>query len=385
MTSRVTVGAQVECTDGACGELTALLIDPAKRAITHYVVRVEKDGVERMVPAERVASSTPSGLTLNCTQAEVDAAETFVKDELAAAYLPDPHEGSYAYYYSGYGYGYGIPDVVPPDPQYVTVHSDRVPLGELGLREGTPVRATDGQIGIVASLVLNDAGTITHFVVEEGGRFGGHADLTLPLVVIEHVDDEGVHLKLDKKALSSVPTLPSGADSFERVQLVARVFDTTDGAQQALDLLREAATTPGPEIKIREAAVLVRDADGTPRITQTHQSNTGKGALVGGAAGGLLTLLGPIGFVAGAAVGAGVGAIVGSRADSGLPDAFLERLEKRVEPGHSALVVLVEHGYAQDLMDVLAEPDKAIAGQTMVDTLVQELLLEADPASKAEQ
>jgi hypothetical protein len=88
--SKVTVGAPVECTDGPCGELVALVIDPAKKTITHYVVRVKSDGVERMVPTELVGASTPDKLELQCTQAELNELESFTRDELLAEYLPDP-------------------------------------------------------------------------------------------------------------------------------------------------------------------------------------------------------------------------------------------------------------------------------------------------------
>ena len=131
--SSVSVGAQVECTDGPGGELFALVIDPQSE-ITHYVVRTKTDDVERMVPADQVAASTPEVLQLKCTLAELDSMENFVSDELLSERLPDLSSGSGSYY--SYYYGYGTADVVPPDPQYVHVQSDRIPEGELALKEG---------------------------------------------------------------------------------------------------------------------------------------------------------------------------------------------------------------------------------------------------------
>ena len=62
--------------------------------------------------------------------------------------------------------------------------------------------------------------------------------------------------------------------------------------------------------------------------------------------------------------------------DMGFPDAFLKRLEERLEPGHSALVVLVEHDEAHDLAEALRASDDVVGGQQIVDTLVQEMLVE---------
>jgi uncharacterized membrane protein len=379
--SRITVGATVECSDGPAGELIALIIHPAKRTITHYVVRAKKDDVERMVPAEQVVSSAPDKLQLRCTRAELDGMAPFIKSELAAQYLPDPAatDFSYAYYY-----GYGIPNIAPADPQYVHVQSEQIPQGELAMRRGTAVHARDGHVGSVATLVVDDSGTISHFVVE-AGHLGRRTELTLPLAAIAYVDDEGVHLKLDKAAVHSLPSLPSRgggllSGSYARMELVAKLFTEPDKAQQALDYLKDLTRSPGRPLKIREAAVLVRDADGTPRIVQSSQPSMAKGALVGAATGGLLTLLGPLGVVAGAAIGGGVGAVGGPKMDMGFPDAFLKRLETHLEPGQSALIVLVEHDYAQDLTDALAASDNVIGGQKLVDTLVQELLVETTPA-----
>jgi uncharacterized membrane protein len=377
--SRVTVGAPVVCTDGPCGELVAVLIDPAKKTVTHYIVRVKSDDVERMVPTDRIGASTPEQLELQATLAEVNEMESFTRDELLAEYMPDPSATNYSY---AYYYGMGIPDVVPPDPQYVHIQSDRIPQGEVSLREGTEVKASDGhKVGKVSALVTDNEGVITHFVLQDGDH-----EVTLPLATVNYSDDEGVHLKLSRDAVHGLPGMPKGhgkkGSAYQRVELVAKVFDSTDGAHKAHDYLNSMANEPGRPLRIREWAEFVRDADGTARIVQSSQPSRGKGAAVGAGAGALLTLLGPVGWVAGAAVGAGVGAVVGPKMDMGFPDEFLKRLEKRLQPGNSALLVLVEHDFAQDLAHALADTDKVIGGQQIVDTLVQEMLVEEAPAAK---
>ncbi|HET6318280.1 MAG TPA: DUF1269 domain-containing protein [Chloroflexota bacterium] len=367
----------------AAGELIALVIDPHKRTITHYVVRMKKDGVERMAPAELVSASTPEKLQLTCTLAELNAQQSFVKDEIVGQQVIDPRDAAFSAAY-GYGYGYGIPDVVPAGIQYAHVQSDRVPQGELEMRSGTPVRATDGQVGTVSTLVTDKEGVITHFVVDHG-RPGGRSQLTLPLSAIDYTDDEGVHLKLDKAAVASLPSMPTPGGGplgpgWQRMELLAKVFDDPSGARKALDYVHNLEQQAGRPIHIRESAILVRDAEGKPRIEQSSQPSVKKGAVVGAAAGGLLTLLGPLGFAAGAAIGGGLGAAAGPKMDMGFPDAFLKRLESKLQPGHSALVLLSEHDFAQNLAETLATYDNVVGGQKLVDTLVQELLLE-NPAA----
>ena len=77
-----------------------------------------------------------------------------------------------------------------------------------------------------------------------------------------------------------------------------------------------------------------------------------------------------------AVIGGGLGAAAGPKIDMGFPDAFLKRLEERLKPGHSALVVLVEHDYAHDLAEALQASDDVIGGQQIVDILVQAMLVE---------
>jgi uncharacterized membrane protein len=222
---------------------------------------------------------------------------------------------------------------------------------------------------------------ITHFVLE-GGHIASHYELTLPVAAIDYGDPEGIHLKLSKAALHGLPGMPaSKGQKHERLELVAKVFDTLDGAHAAHEYLNEQARQPGKTIRVREAAELVRDADGNARIVQSSQPSAVKGGAVGAAAGGLLTLLGPIGLAAGLVVGAGVGAAAGPRMDKGFPDAFLKRLETRLAPGQSALIVLVEHDFAEDLAKTLADAGHVFAGQQIVDTLVQEMMVEESPVA----
>ncbi|HET6317315.1 MAG TPA: DUF1269 domain-containing protein [Chloroflexota bacterium] len=381
--SSIRIGAQVECSDGPAGELVVLVIDPQKRTVTHYVVRTKAHDIERMVPSELVSSSTPTKLVLSCTLAELDQQQPFMKDDLISEQVIDPHEIGFSAAY-GYGYGYGIPDVVPPDVQYTHIQSEQVPHGEVALHEGTPVRATDGQVGTVSTVVTGSGGVITHFVVDEG-HFGRKSQLTLPLSVIDYSDDEGVHLKLNKEAIHALPTMPGKpgggplGPGYQRLELLAKVFDGTDEAQKALDYVRELEHQAGRPIHVREAAVLVRDSEGKARIQQSSQPGAGTGAAIGAVTGGLFALLGPLGLVASAAVGGAPGAIAGSKLDLGFPDAFLKRLEDKLQPGHSALVLLVEHDQAQDLADSITKYENVMGGQQLVDTLVQELLVERQP------
>src|SRR5450631_735861 len=68
-----TIGSEVVCSDGACGELTRVVIDPVARALTHLVVEATL-GNDHLVPIDLVESAA-SEIRLRCTLAEFDALE----------------------------------------------------------------------------------------------------------------------------------------------------------------------------------------------------------------------------------------------------------------------------------------------------------------------
>jgi uncharacterized protein (DUF1786 family) len=50
-TTPFTIGAEASCTDGACGKVTRVVVDPIARAITHLVVEPgPRHGIGRLVP-----------------------------------------------------------------------------------------------------------------------------------------------------------------------------------------------------------------------------------------------------------------------------------------------------------------------------------------------
>ena len=64
-TTRFTIGADVSCTDGACGKVSGVVVDPAARAITHLVVG--RDYQDQLVPLALVEAAT-GGIRLRCTK-----------------------------------------------------------------------------------------------------------------------------------------------------------------------------------------------------------------------------------------------------------------------------------------------------------------------------
>jgi uncharacterized membrane protein len=111
-------------------------------------------------------------------------------------------------------------------------------------------------------------------------------------------------------------------------------------------------------ISLADAAVVVRKSDGKVKVKQAV-SLVGAGAL-GGAFWGLL--IGMLFWVPwlGMAVGAASGALGGALSDHGLDDQFIREVGAKIEPGHSALFLLVESWTEDKVMDEISGFDAEV-------------------------
>ncbi len=127
--------------------------------------------------------------------------------------------------------------------------------------------------------------------------------------------------------------------------LVCVAYKERDTADQVLNELRQLQVEH--LIDLEDACVVVRDESGKVHLKQAVNL-TAMGAASGSLWGGLLGLLvgvmflNPLlGWLGGAAIGAGSGALSGKLADYGINDEFIKSLGSTIQPGTSALFVLV--------------------------------------------
>lgn len=121
-------------------------------------------------------------------------------------------------------------------------------------------------------------------------------------------------------------------------ELIVLAFNNEESAFQMRDKLLELQKQQ--LITLSDAAIVTRKADGKPKVKQLH-SLVGAGAMGGAFWGMLVGLL----FFApwlGLAAGALGGALGGKFTDIGVDDNFIKEVGAKIEPGHSALFLLVE-------------------------------------------
>jgi hypothetical protein len=94
------------------------------------------------------------------------------------------------------GYGGGTPAEM--------VATDAVPLGEVSVRRGDYVHATDGDIGRVQGLVIDRGSShVTHVLLQEG-HLWGRKDVAIPIGAVASTSDD-IQLTITKAQVQDLP------------------------------------------------------------------------------------------------------------------------------------------------------------------------------------
>jgi hypothetical protein len=179
--------------------VTQVVIDTIDDEVTHLIVEPdEREGLGRLVPVDR-AEVRPDRIDLNYTRAE------FANLEIAeqVRFLPGVWDGSGDY--SGYEPEQVLFWPFFGDNTTVPVTVDTLPVGEVGVRRGEGVHATDGRIGEVEGLIMDDRHHVSHILLKEGHLFG-RKQVLIPIGSVAGVDEGGITLSLSKREVDNLPS-----------------------------------------------------------------------------------------------------------------------------------------------------------------------------------
>jgi sporulation protein YlmC with PRC-barrel domain len=214
VTMRFTIGTEASATDGPVGTVSRVIVDPVAEKVTHLVVGPEHGhDPSRLVPLDLIDGAA-DGILLHCTRAEFDKLDAAQESQFLPATLGyegyGPGQVGYWPYYglgggmgvggyglaSGIGLGGGTPER--------TVTTDTVPPGEVDVRRGDYVHATDGDIGRVQGLVI-DRGSrhVTHVLLQEG-HLWGRKEVAIPISAVASTGD-GIQLTITRQQVQDLP------------------------------------------------------------------------------------------------------------------------------------------------------------------------------------
>ncbi len=202
------IGAKASCSDGPCGEVSRVVVNPVARSVTHLVVEPEgRLGLGRLVPLDLV-DATAEEVRLRCTLEEFEGLESAEESQFVpgtqgyGAFGPE-QVVSWPYYGLG---GTGVSgDELAGVSQVVTY--DTVPLGEVEVHRGDPVHATDGNIGRVQGLVIDSRNRHVSHVLLQEGHLWGRKEVAIPISAVTGIDEDGMKLSLTKRQVQDLPSV----------------------------------------------------------------------------------------------------------------------------------------------------------------------------------
>ncbi len=200
------IGADASCTDGACGRVSRVIVNPVAREVTHLVVDPKhRHGPGRLVPVDLV-DATMGQIRRRCTLAEFQMLRPAEETESVPDLDPTGHAHARVQKQLRLAGGVVWP-VRDPDgpkaPQEVTV--DSVPFGEVEVHRELTVCATDGEIGQVQGLVVEPGGHhVTHVLLQEG-HMRGRKEVAIPIGAVTKIGTLLIHLSLTKHQVKDLP------------------------------------------------------------------------------------------------------------------------------------------------------------------------------------
>jgi hypothetical protein len=206
---RIELGAKVKVGDELVGTLGDVVVDPAKKQVTHVVVR---DGMAspaaRLAPLDLVDEGQDGSVSLHCSRDEFEKLPTVQEYAyLPGGETPEPDDE----------WDVGVEDVLAfpsaefettgyvngPDPN-VGVAYDRVPKGEAEVRRDSPVWSIDGHdVGGMRAVEV-EGGILTQ-VEFESGALWWKKRRTAPADAVTEIETDSITLRLSKQDVKKLP------------------------------------------------------------------------------------------------------------------------------------------------------------------------------------
>jgi hypothetical protein len=185
-----TIGARASCTDGHCGEVRRLIIDPATETITHLVIQPgHRQEAGRLVPVHLV-ETTDGEIRLRCTRADFDRLDHAAEYDMVASEESPQIVGGRS--------------MTAGALRQAAVLEHAIPVGEKEVGPGERVHAVDGEIGRVQGFLVNPGDDrVTHVLLQEG-HLWGRKKVAIPVSAVTGVD-AGIRLNLTREQVGELP------------------------------------------------------------------------------------------------------------------------------------------------------------------------------------
>jgi uncharacterized protein YrrD len=203
------MGVHVQCTNGQCGKLAGVVINPDSQHITDLIV--EKGFLlkhDRILPVSVMKDATEENVFLSVSSNELDQYPEYrvIEYEEPATGL-EQQSTPIATPYMAQG---ALDPVVPMVKKKIR---EGIGPGQKVIMPGTHVNNIHGTFGTVDHILMNPENKeITHLVVRRGTIFSDH--LVIPISMVEEVREDSIFVTGTDEELKELPryTPPTEAD-----------------------------------------------------------------------------------------------------------------------------------------------------------------------------
>lgn len=212
------IGAQVHCTDGHCGKLVKVVVDPTTQRVTDLIV--EKGFLlkhDRVLPVSVVERATEKDIFLNIRSNELERygeyREYYIKE-------PSPDAASRS---SRTDWEMGVPQVVPMIRRRVR---EGIATGKAVIERATDVDNLEKTIGHVDHILADrESGQITHLVMRRG-LIPEH--VVVPMHLVERVDEDAIFTSVTQEELKELPRYKARSDEEVLANLRQRLATSSE-------------------------------------------------------------------------------------------------------------------------------------------------------------
>jgi uncharacterized protein YrrD len=201
---RVQIYAGVACTDGPCGRVESVIVDPLADRVTHLVVRGRgAPHVEYLLPLDEVTAAEDDTVHVGRTRAALEALERFT--DIIYVDQSDPRVLHKALHgatddHVRWAEARPGPEMLVLGAEDVPVEHERIPPGEKVLHRSACVVANDGRIAELEAIVIDEGtGRLSGLVMKEGHLWARH-EVTLPVAEIARIEDDVIYLRRPRRA-----------------------------------------------------------------------------------------------------------------------------------------------------------------------------------------
>lgn len=156
----IPLNVTVVCVDGKCGRSSHVIIEPNSQKVTHFVVDTSNflEFHKYLVNIDRVVNTTHQSIRLSCTKEELKTMPPFTEmrflNSITSEFEPLKDFSESAIYNSSSYFMWSDP-ALDEDMFLIPIEEELIPAGEMAVRRGAWVEASDGHIGRVDEFIID--------------------------------------------------------------------------------------------------------------------------------------------------------------------------------------------------------------------------------------